>query len=425
MSISRKGKSRGNLSPTYNRSISFSSPPGVATTRTSATSQPARQIRLFPIPTVAISSLSLTTFSIPPSISSASPIVQGQSLFRTVKKHLSNAIRNYSPFSSPSSPSASLPALLARLQTITETYPTCFLPWIEWMNAYYKAGNLEMAIRVLTTATAYLPRIEVFLEKQIRLATEIHREDLSALASVHLLRIKTPRGIQSGTNGLLLLASLGMEQFALRIYGECIEQLGFKLDSCNPITKEVREKEEELDWLFSNGKYAILNHIRSGNAKLPLSSSSFIRISFASSSSSSLSKSSTAIGRANPSSKDDNEQLAEILLTFIRFFGRISSYQNTYYILQFFYNLFPYHCPLWFYNLQLVEQLVTYSWNSHTIKHRLLMTKIDPILEKAGQFLSNELLWKIFTTAGQAEIRGYTHIRMLFRQRGVREVFYE
>ena len=147
------------------------------------------------------------------------------------------------------------------------------------MNAYYKAGDLEMAIRVLITATAYLPHIEVFLEKQIRLATEIRREDLSALSSVHLLQIKTPRGIQSGINGLQVLASLGMERFVLRIYSEHIEQLGFRLDSCNPITKEG-----ELEWLFSSGKYAILNHIPSENAKSPLSPSSFIRISSFSSS---------------------------------------------------------------------------------------------------------------------------------------------
>ena len=118
---------------------------------------------------------------------------------------------------------------------------------------------------------------------------------------------------------------------------------------------------------------------------------------------------------------DGFEKYAEIVLAFIRFVGRISSYQNTYYVLQFFYNLFPSYCPLWFYHLQLMEQLVTYSWNSCEMKDRLLMTKIDPVLEEAGQYLSNDLLWKMYTSAAQAEIRGYTHIRMLLRQRGVRE----
>ena len=412
---SRNGKNRTSFPQTNHSSVSPLSPTTSAVTRTG---EHTKRIQLLPIQKVDTSSLSLSTFSIPPSVSFAQPIVQGQSLFRTVKKQLNNAIRIYSPFTSPSSSPSSLTVFLSRLQTITESYPTCFLPWVEWMNAYYKSGDLEMAVRVLTTATAYLPNIEIFLEKRIRLASEIRRCDLIALSSVHLLRIKTPRGIQSGVDGLLLLASLGMEQFALRIYGECIEQLGFKLNICSPITKEVKEKEDRLQWLFSSGKYAILNHIRSGNSKTPLSSSSFIRISVSSFSSKSLSSNK----QVNSPIINNNDQLAELLLTFIRFFGRISSYQNTYYILQFFYDLFPSHCPFWFYHLQLVEQLVTYSWNSYTIKHRLLMTKIEPILEKASQYLTNELLWKMFTTAGQAEIRGYTHIRMLLRQRGVREM---
>ena len=107
------------------------------------------------------------------------------------------------------------------------------------------------------------------------------------------------------------------------------------------------------------------------------------------------------------------------LLDYVRFVGKIRGWKESEYEFWRLKTVQPEYSSIWFYELQMKEQKLTHFWNGKRLKDRCLGLIILKFLKEAENYITGELLWKVFCNAAQAEIRSYTHVRTLGRQCGV------
>ena len=73
--------------------------------------------------------------------------------------------------------------------------------------------------------------------------------------------------------------------------------------------------------------------------------------------------------------------------------------------------------PIWFFTFSVLEQNHTINWNRGDISSRPCNEDLAEHLQQALRCIQNELKWKVYYIAAQAQLRSFTHIRLWTRMK--------
>ena len=270
----------------------------------------------------SIQHVSLFSFSMPKPLLSSSPIIKGSTHFLRIKKQIENAtdLHTY----------GSIEEACRRLQFLAQSYPTCYISWLEYSRMEHIRGNILIACDALESGLQYLPNNESILEKKIKLDERLRSKAGVERCTLQLLHTQTKRGIHGGIHGIFTLAKMNELYYAQSLFTELV-QSNFDLDTTS-------------------------------------------------------------------------------YLDYIRFIFKVTSYEIGCECLHSLTHSYPSYSPLWFYILQVNEQICTLRWSGEKDNHRIvgILTKI---LSESTVYISDDLLWKICCNAAQALLRLYTQQR--------------
>lgn len=270
----------------------------------------------------SIQHVSMFSFSMPKPLLSSSPILKGSSHFLRIKKQIETAtdLQNY----------GSIEEACRRLQALAQSYPTCYISWLEYSRMEHIRGNILIACDALESGLQYLPNNESILEKKIKLDERLRSKAGVERCTLQLLHTRTKRGIHGGIDGIFTLAKMNELCYAQSLFTELV-QSDFDLDTSS-------------------------------------------------------------------------------YLDYVRFIFKVYSYETGFECLQSLTHYYPSYSPLWFFILQVNEQICTLSWRGEKDNHRIV-DALSNILSESTIYISDDLLWKICCNAAQALLRLYTQQR--------------
>ena len=106
-----------------------------------------------------------------------------------------------------------------------------------------------------------------------------------------------------------------------------------------------------------------------------------------------------------------------VTLDYIRFVFKTEDYQKGLSLLKNTLAKLTKHGPIWFFTFSVLEQDHTVYWKRGDIGSRPRNQDLTYHLEQAQKCLPEDLQWKVFYIAAQAQLRSFTHIRLWTRMK--------
>ncbi len=106
-----------------------------------------------------------------------------------------------------------------------------------------------------------------------------------------------------------------------------------------------------------------------------------------------------------------------VTLDYIRFVFKTEDYQKGLSLLKNTLTKLTKHGPIWFFTFSVLEQDHTVYWKRGDIASRPRNRDLTYHLDQALECLPNELQWKVYYIAAQAQLRSFTHIRLWTRMK--------
>ena len=104
-----------------------------------------------------------------------------------------------------------------------------------------------------------------------------------------------------------------------------------------------------------------------------------------------------------------------VTLDYIRFVFKTEDYQRGLTLLKDSLSKLTKHGPIWFFTFSVLEQNHTIFWKLGDIASRPYNRDLEAHLNQALLCLADDLKWKVFYIAAQAQLRSFTHIRLRTR----------
>ena len=106
-----------------------------------------------------------------------------------------------------------------------------------------------------------------------------------------------------------------------------------------------------------------------------------------------------------------------VTLDYIRFIFKTEDYQKGLSLLKKTLEKLTKHSPIWFFTFSVLEQDYTVYWKCGDISARSRNQELTDHLNQALKCLPDDLRWKVYYIAAQAQLRSFTHIRLWTRMK--------
>ena len=106
-----------------------------------------------------------------------------------------------------------------------------------------------------------------------------------------------------------------------------------------------------------------------------------------------------------------------VTLDYIRFVFKSEDYERGLALLKDSLTKLSRHGPIWFFTFSVLEQNHTVLWRLGDIPSRPYNRELEAHLKQALLCLPEDLKWKVFYIAAQAQLRSFTHIRLWTRSK--------